>query len=87
MPRTPRRWSVHMSERMPRITGRQAKAAIKRDGWFEVRQQGGHRHVARSAKPGVVTVPMHAGKILDVRVLKSIIEQAGLTVDEFKGLL
>ena len=73
--------------RMPRITGKQAEAALKKDGWFEARQTGSHRHLAHPTRPGLVTIPMHAGKILDARLLKSILDQAGLTIDEFRGLL
>jgi predicted RNA binding protein YcfA (HicA-like mRNA interferase family) len=38
-------------------------------------------------KPGRVTVPVHAGEILYPKTLLSIIDQAGMTVDEFRDLL
>jgi predicted RNA binding protein YcfA (HicA-like mRNA interferase family) len=38
-------------------------------------------------KPGHVTVPKHATVILKLKTLESILEQAGLTVDELRELL
>ena len=73
--------------RAPRVNGRQVEAALKKDGWFFVRQVGSHRHFAHDTKPGLVTVPQHAGMIFDPKTLGYILAQAGPTMDEFRGLL
>ena len=40
------------------------------------------------SRPGVtVTVPVHAGENLKPKTLSAILDQAGLTVDEFVKLL
>jgi predicted RNA binding protein YcfA (HicA-like mRNA interferase family) len=39
------------------------------------------------AKPGLVTVAYHAGAIIKPAVLTSILKQAGLSVDDLRGLL
>jgi len=72
--------------RMPRTTGRKVVAALKRTGFTVVRVTGSHHHLH---KPGgkLVTVPVHAGETLSPMLLKSILEQADLTVNELIDLL
>jgi len=38
-------------------------------------------------KQGRVVVPVHAGEILYVKTLLGILDQAGLTIDEFRDML
>lgn len=59
---------------------------MKRDGWYQVRQSGSHRHFAHPTKPGTVTVPMHRGDVPQ-GTLHGIITTMGLTVAEFRRLL
>lgn len=61
--------------------------ALCRDGWVVERQSGSHAQLRHSTKPGLVTVPRHAGVILSPKTLASILEQAGLTADELRDLL
>ena len=72
--------------RMPRITGKKVISALKSAGFIVVRVTGSHHHLH---KPGsrLVTVPVHAGETLSPMLIKSILEQAGLTVEEFMELL
>jgi predicted RNA binding protein YcfA (HicA-like mRNA interferase family) len=73
--------------RLPRITGREALAALKRAGFVAIRTDGSHHHLHREDMAGVVTVAVHAGKVLKPGTLRSILRQAGLTVEEFTALL
>ncbi|MCL1474379.1 type II toxin-antitoxin system HicA family toxin [Argonema antarcticum A004/B2] len=41
----------------------------------------------KNAEGRRVTVPFHSGKILHPKILKSILNDAGLTVEEFVQLL
>jgi predicted RNA binding protein YcfA (HicA-like mRNA interferase family)/predicted RNase H-like HicB family nuclease len=76
-----------MSMRLPRITA-ELVHALKRAGWYEIRQTGSHLHLGHPERPGtVVTVPMHAGRTLPVGTLRAIINQAGLSADELHALL
>ena len=68
--------------RLPRVTAREALRALQADGWTVVRTTGGHTHLGHPTKPGICTVAMHAGTIPS-GTLRSIIRQAGLTVDQF----
>ena len=71
---------------LPRLTAREAHRAIQRDGWRVVRVSGSHTHFGHPSKPGIVTIAMHTGT-MPPGTLRSIIRQAGLTVDEFIALL
>jgi len=54
-------------------------AQLRKAGWTEVRQTGGHRHFKHPERPGLVTVPMHSGDI-DKAVLRSIERQSGISL-------
>ncbi|MBV8839119.1 MAG: type II toxin-antitoxin system HicA family toxin [Alphaproteobacteria bacterium] len=77
-----------MAGRLPVATGKDVIRALRSIG-FEVNRIVGSHHVM--AFPGdptrTVTVPVHAGRDLKPGTLRSIIRQAGLTVEEFAGLL
>jgi predicted RNA binding protein YcfA (HicA-like mRNA interferase family) len=51
---------------------------IERDGWELARTRGSHRQYRHPRKPGLVTVPGHAGDELAPGTLNSILKQAGL---------
>ncbi|MCX6720324.1 MAG: type II toxin-antitoxin system HicA family toxin [Candidatus Staskawiczbacteria bacterium] len=73
--------------KLPRIPSVLAIKALKRAGYFEYHCSGSHiqlRHVSDKTKR--VTIPFHR-KDLSPKTLKSIIDQAGLTVEEFIKLL
>ncbi|MCR4418892.1 MAG: type II toxin-antitoxin system HicA family toxin [Clostridia bacterium] len=72
---------------MPRVTGKEAVAALRKAGFVVVRVQGSHYHLRRSGSGQLVTVPVHTGEILRPKLLRSILDQAGLSVDEFRELL
>lgn len=72
--------------KLPRVSAREVVRAIQSDGWQIVRRRGSHAHLNHPTKPGIVTVAMHGGTI-PLGTLKSIIRQAGLTVDQFIALL
>ena len=77
-----------MSARLPRITGADLVRALKRAGWLEIRQSGSHVHLAHPDRPGVIlTVAVHAGRIVPVGTLKAILSRAGLSADELRQLL
>ncbi len=72
----------HMS-RAPRVTGRD----IGRCGWVVVVQRGSHAQLKHPDRGGRVTVPLHAGETIGPKLLRSILHQAGLTMDEFLSVL
>ncbi len=75
-----------MSEKLPRVTAREVIKVIEKAGFYLVRQSGSHK-IYRNDKGVRITVPYHSGKILHPKLVKSIIRDADLTVEEFKRLL
>jgi predicted RNA binding protein YcfA (HicA-like mRNA interferase family) len=71
---------------LPRISGREVVKAFSKIGYEFDRQKGSHI-VLRKAEPPYrrLTVPDH--NEVAIGTLRSIIRQAGLSVDEFKALL
>lgn len=68
--------------RLPRITGKELKNALLKLGFRTVYVRGSHHYLEPVKGGRLVTVPIHAGKILKPKTLKSILEQAGITVEE-----
>lgn len=76
-----------MSPSLPLIAAVELLRALKHAGWQPVRQSGSHVTLKHSIKPGTVTVPRHANVIIKPKTLSSILEQAGLTINELRELL
>ncbi len=71
--------------KLPRVSGQECFAALEKLGFFLRRQQGSHMIVRRQEPFCQVVIPNH--KELDSGTLRSIIRQAGLSVEEFTRLL
>jgi predicted RNA binding protein YcfA (HicA-like mRNA interferase family) len=72
---------------MPRITGRQIIDALSELGWTVVVQKGSHAQLKHPSRGGRVTVPLHAGETIGPGLLRSILNQAGITVEELRAVL
>ncbi len=73
-----------MSPAPPLISGAQAIAALAKVGFIEVSQRGSHVKLRREDGTTVI-VPRH--RVLARGTLRSILRQAGLSVEEFVRLL
>ncbi|MCX7969624.1 MAG: type II toxin-antitoxin system HicA family toxin [Armatimonadetes bacterium] len=73
--------------KLPRITGRQVVAALKRLGFQEIRQKGSHVTLHKTKTSATCTVPVHAGETLKPKTLQSILKQAGITVEQLRRAL
>lgn len=73
--------------KLQRVPGDKVVKALKRAGFVEIRQRGSHCYLYHKHKDSLVTVPVHAGKIIAPKTLKSILKQAGLSVDELNEFL
>ncbi len=73
-----------MSKLSP-VSARECIRALQRIGFVIDRQVGSHITLIRDSPPGRVTVPNH--KELKVGMLRRIIRDANLTVEEFIELL
>ena len=75
-----------MTSRLPRVTAAEVVRVLEKRGFTLSRQSGSHRIYIDEDGNGV-TVPFHAGKILHPKILRSILNDDGLTVEEFIQLL
>lgn len=71
--------------RLPRVTSKEVIRRLKRAGFFVHVVAGGHYSFKSADGKRRVTVPYHA-KDLKPKTLKSILNQAGITADEFMEL-
>ncbi len=73
--------------KLPRVTGDKVAKALNRAGFVEIRMRGSHcsnfkkfdqnaSQLYHEQKDRLVTVPVHAGKIIALKTLKSILKQA-----------
>jgi predicted RNA binding protein YcfA (HicA-like mRNA interferase family) len=71
--------------KLPQISGRECVKALRRTGFYIVRQRGSHVILRCDIPFAEVIVPDH--RVLDKGTLRAIIRQAGLDVEEFIDLL
>lgn len=71
---------------LPRVTASQVIRAMQKRGFTLSRQSGSHG-IYHNSEGRRITVPQHPGKILHPKLLKAILEDAGLTVEQFVELL
>lgn len=70
--------------RLPALRPKQVVKVLEKAGFVFIRQKGSHRIYVKGAIG--ITVPMH-NKDLKMPTLRSIIKQAGMTVEEFIDFL
>jgi predicted RNA binding protein YcfA (HicA-like mRNA interferase family) len=75
-----------MTDKLPRVTADEAIRALERAGFFLARQSGCHK-IFKNEDGTRIIIPRHSGKILHPKILKSILRDADLTVDEFRDLM
>ena len=70
-----------MSTKLPRIGPDKLIKVLLKHGYVCVRQSGSHM-IFRNEDGVRVTVPYHAGKIIHPKILKRIVDDTGIPVDE-----
>ncbi len=70
--------------KLPILKPRQVMGALEKAGFRRVRQKGSHIQLKRGNL--LVTIPNHPGD-LNPHVLKSILRQAQMSIEEFEALL
>ena len=66
---------------LPQISGAKAIKAFERAGFEKKRQRGSHVVLKKEGFPMLLSVPLH--KELDRGILRSLIRDAELTVEDF----
>lgn len=75
-----------MSSRLPRVSAIEVIKVLEKIEFTLSRQSGSHK-IYKNAEGRRVTVPYHGSTILKLKTFKSILSDAGLTVEEFIELL
>ena len=73
--------------KLPRATGREVVRALERAGFIFDRQRGSHVILVNPHTRRRVTVPVHAGQIVKGGTLRGILEDAGISPDDFRRFL
>lgn len=71
--------------KLPRRRGREVIATLKRAGFVVVRIKGSHHFLKHPDGRGTV-VPVHAGEIIGVGLMKTILDDAELTPEQYLEL-
>ena len=75
-----------MSPHLPVVSGLELRRALLRLGWIE-RRSTGHFQMTHPDRPGiVVSIPMHRAEI-GRGLLRDILTQTGITVDQLREVL
>jgi len=72
--------------KLPRVSGRQIAAALRRLGFRDKRQKGSHLVLTHEDGRRAV-VPQHGSKVVLPATLLSILEEAGVSREELRGAL
>jgi predicted RNA binding protein YcfA (HicA-like mRNA interferase family) len=67
------------------ISGKEAVRAFAKAGWVTMGQVGSHLVMTKPGERANLSIPQH--KELSVGTLRALIRAAGMTVDEFLGLV
>lgn len=77
-----------MSRRLPALNAKQVLKALRRAGFSVARTSGSHQYLIHQDQPHRrVVLPYHGRKDMPRGTLRAVIEQAGLTVEQFIDLL
>ena len=73
--------------KLPAVAARDVIRIAERLGFAFDRQRGSHAVYLRAADKRRLVVPVHAGRDLKPGTLRGLIDDLGLSVDEFVGML
>jgi len=75
-----------MSEKLPRVTANEMIKIIEKFGFHLSRQSDSHK-IYKNEEGKRITIAYHSGKILHPKMVKGILADVGLSVDDFKKML
>ncbi len=76
-----------MSPKLPVVTGKEVVRVAIKVGFVFDRQKGSHAVYYRGSDRVRIVVSMHTAKAIKPKTLAGILEDMGLTVEEFRNLL
>jgi predicted RNA binding protein YcfA (HicA-like mRNA interferase family) len=72
---------------LPALTARKVIRALKRAGFVEDRQKGSHLILIHPGKKARTVIPVHGSRTIKKPLLRAIIRDANLSIEEFVALL
>ncbi len=76
-----------MSPKLPVVSGKEVARVAERLGFEFRRQTGSHAIYVRPTDHARVVFPMHRGIDIKRKTLRSIVEDLGVTIEEFTRLI
>ena len=73
--------------RLPRVSGKDLVQALRRGGYELSHVRGSHHYLKKDGVAALVVVPVHGNRDLPAGTLRSILNQADMTVDDLVTLL
>jgi len=75
-----------VSPKLPVVTAGEVIRVATKGGFVFDRQKGSHAVYYRERDRARIVVPVHAGKTIKPKTLAGILEDMGLTAEEFRNL-
>ncbi len=72
---------------LPVVTGKEAIPAFSKPGFSVARIRGSHHVMKKEGHRYQLSVPVHSGRPLKKGILRSLIQTAGITPEQFAELL
>ena len=72
---------------MKSVSGKELAKVVERHGWSLLRINGSHHILKKPGHANTLSVPVHGNRPVATGTLRSLIRDAGLTVEEFIALL
>ncbi|OGK04947.1 MAG: hypothetical protein A2W80_13365 [Candidatus Riflebacteria bacterium GWC2_50_8] len=72
--------------KVPRITAKELISVLEKMGFKQIRQTGSHR-IFRNEHGVRATVPDHPGKIIHPKIIKTILQDTDLQLEDFIKLI
>jgi len=76
-----------LTPKLPAVTAKQLARVAQRLGFEFRRQKGSHAIYVRGSDQRRVVIPMHSGRDLKPKTLRGIIEDLGISPEEFQQML
>jgi len=76
-----------LSPKLPAVKAREVARAATKLGFAFDHQKGSHAVYYREKDKARVVIPMHAGKDIRPKTLEGILDDMGITPEEFRRLL
>lgn len=73
--------------KLPRITAKEIMSILEKAGFVCVRKSGSHQIYKNKENGKRTTIPYHSQKILHPKLLKSVLKDADLSIEELIRLL